>query len=158
MNNLQFRDAVREDLPFLVKTLADDPLGAQRERFETPLPAAYIAAFHTIHSDPNHRLILCEMDGDIAGFFQLSFLPNLTYIGSWRALIEGVRVTKNHRRKGIGRAMFEHAIDLCRERKCLLLQLTTDKKRPEAVAFYESLGFVASHEGMKLGVGESVGR
>lgn len=26
---------------------------------------------------------------------------------------------------------------------------TTDKARPEAIRFYESLGFVASHEGMK---------
>ncbi|MFK7847647.1 MAG: N-acetyltransferase family protein [Rhodothermales bacterium] len=152
MSDLQFRDAVLEDLPFLVQTLADDPLGAQREQFETPLPAAYTEAFQTIHSDPNHRLILCEVDGIIAGFFQLSFLPNLTYIGSWRALIEGVRVAKTHRRQGIGRAMFEHAIALCKARKCILLQLTTDKKRPEAVAFYESLGFIASHEGMKLGL------
>ena len=31
-----------------------------------------------------------------------------------------------------------------------LRQLTTDKSRPEAHRFYTQLGFVASHEGMKL--------
>ena len=33
---------------------------------------------------------------------------------------------------------------------CQLLQLTTDKGRPDAHRFYEKLGFVASHEGYKL--------
>jgi GNAT superfamily N-acetyltransferase len=46
--------------------------------------------------------------------------------------------------------MFEWAIAECRARGCGLVQLTTDKQRPEARRFYESLGFVASHEGMKL--------
>ena len=31
-----------------------------------------------------------------------------------------------------------------------MLQLTTDRQRADARRFYESLGFVASHEGMKL--------
>ena len=34
-----------------------------------------------------------------------------------------------------------------------MAQLTTDKARPDARRFYESLGFVASHEGMKLRLG-----
>jgi GNAT superfamily N-acetyltransferase len=37
-----------------------------------------------------------------------------------------------------------------RERGCHLVQLTTDKARPDARRFYEGLGFVASHEGMKI--------
>jgi hypothetical protein len=31
-----------------------------------------------------------------------------------------------------------------------MVQLTTDRARPDARRFYESLGFVASHDGMKL--------
>ncbi len=150
MSELTFREATRADLEMIVGLLADDPLGAMRERFEDPLPRAYEEAFSAIDSDPNHRLIVCESKGDLAGIFQLSFLPNLTYIGRWRAQVEGVRVAGSHRRKGIGRAMMEYAITESRARGCYLLQLTTDKKRPEAVTFYESLGFVASHEGMKM--------
>ncbi|MEM8484237.1 MAG: GNAT family N-acetyltransferase [Bacteroidota bacterium] len=148
-----FREASRRDLETLVKLLAADPLGATREQYELPIPLAYVLAFDTIDADPNHLLIICEFEGVLAGFFQLSFLPNLSYMGGWRAQIEGVRVAESHRRKGIGRLMFEHAIALSREKGCHLLQLTTDKKRPDALAFYTSLGFVASHEGMKLKLG-----
>jgi ribosomal protein S18 acetylase RimI-like enzyme len=61
-----------------------------------------------------------------------------------------VRVDGKARSAGMGRAMVEHAIERARERGCHIVQLTTDKSRPEAKRFYESLGFVASHEGMKL--------
>jgi GNAT superfamily N-acetyltransferase len=46
--------------------------------------------------------------------------------------------------------MVTWAIDESRRRGCRLMQLTTDKQRPDAHRFYERLGFVASHEGMKL--------
>lgn len=155
MSAPRFRDATRADLAQLIAMLAHDPLGATRERLETPLPAAYLDAFEAIDSDPNHRLIVCEMEGALAGVLQLSYLPNLTYVGRWRAQIEGVRVAAAHRGKGLGRAMLAYAIEQARIRGCYLVQLTTDKKRPRAAAFYESLGFVASHEGMKMRIGES---
>ena len=37
-----------------------------------------------------------------------------------------------------------------RTRGCRMVQLTTDRSRREARQFYEGLGFVASHHGMKL--------
>ena len=146
---ITFRIARREDVPRLVEMLANDPLGAKRERFEDPLPNAYFAAFEAIDKDPNHELIVAETDGEIAGFLQISFLPYLTYQGGWRALIEGVRVSKNLRGAGVGRALVEHAVKRAIERQCHLVQLTTDKQRPDALAFYKKLGFEATHEGMK---------
>ncbi len=68
----------------------------------------------------------------------------------WRGQIESVRTAKSVRGGELGRRMFEWAISECRERGCGLVQLTTDKARPDAFRFYESLGFEASHEGMKL--------
>jgi ribosomal protein S18 acetylase RimI-like enzyme len=53
------------------------------------------------------------------------------------------------RSSGLGKALVEHAIERARERGCHLVQLTTDKTRPGAKRFYEALGFVATHEGMK---------
>ena len=90
------------------------------------------------------------MDGRLVGVLQLTFIPYLTYMGGWRALIEGVRVSSDARSLGIGRQLIEWAIDRARERNCHLVQLTTDKSRPDALRFYEKLGFKASHEGMKL--------
>jgi hypothetical protein len=41
----KFRLATIEDLPAIVRMLADDFLGRQRERDENPLPESYISAF-----------------------------------------------------------------------------------------------------------------
>ena len=70
--------------------------------------------------------------------------------GALRAQIESVRVSSMRRGQGLGRFLFEWAIEEARRRNCVLVQLTTDKARADAHRFYESLGFVASHEGMKL--------
>ena len=145
-----FRRAERTDVPRLVQLLADDPLGARRERYELPLLPAYLAAFDAIDADPNQELIAACRGGAVVGVLQITFIPYLTYQGRWRALLEGVRIDASVRSAGIGRAMMEHAIDRARTRGCHMVQLTTDKARPDAKRFYESLGFVASHEGMKL--------
>jgi GNAT superfamily N-acetyltransferase len=86
----------------------------------------------------------------VVGVLQLTLLPYLTYQGSWRALIEGVRVASDRRSEGIGRRLIEWAIDRARDHGCRIVQLTSDKSRHEAIRFYEQLGFVASHEGLKL--------
>lgn len=145
---MQFREAVPDDLPTLVAMLADDPLGSQRE--DPTNVAAYERAFRAISSDPNHHLLLACDGSKILGFLQLSFLPGLTYQGGWRAQVEGVRVLGIERSRGIGRALGEHALQLARQKGCHLVQLTTDQARPEALKFYEKLGFRATHLGLKL--------
>lgn len=148
---LRFREATREDLPAIVGLLADDPLGAARETVAAPLPASYQAAFDAIDRDPLHELVVAQAaDGAVVGVLQLSFIPGLSHRGAWRALIEGVRVAAALRSSGVGRAMFRWAIERARARGCRMVQLTSDKARPDAIRFYESLGFTASHEGMKL--------
>ncbi|WP_338875776.1 GNAT family N-acetyltransferase [Spirosoma sp. SC4-14] len=147
---LTFRLATANDLVEIVQMLADDPLGSMREKLELPLPEAYIKAFERIIKDSNQELTLAELNGKPVGTFQLTFIQYLTHQGGLRAQIEAVRVHSTHRGKGIGTAMFTYAIERAREQGCYMLQLTTDKQRPKAVHFYESLGFVATHEGMKL--------
>ncbi len=87
---------------------------------------------------------------EIVATFQLTFIPYLTYQGGLRAQIEAVRVKAVYRGQGLGTAIFQYAIGRAKAKGAHLLQLTTDKKRVEAKKFYEALGFVASHEGMKL--------
>ena len=147
----RFRLATAADLPSIVRLLADDALGAQRERLEDPLPAAYLAAFEAIARDANNEVVVAEDEqGAAVAVLQLTFTPHLTHQGGWRATIEGVRVDARLRGSGVVRRLMAWAIDRARVRGCHLVQLTTDKQRPEARRFYESLGFVASHEGMKL--------
>jgi len=147
------RIARREDLPAIVRLLADDKLGHSRETYSEPLSDAYTDAFAAIDRDPDNALIVAEDAGAIIGVLQLTFIPHLTYTGGIRAQIEGVRVDGSYRGQGIGRILFEWAIARARARGCHLVQLTADKQRPDAHRFYESLGFKASHEGMKLHLG-----
>ena len=147
--SVRIRPATREDVPAIVRMLADDPLGATRERYEDPLPAEYWSAWEAIERDPNQLLIVAEVEGEAAGVLQLTLIPGLTRLGSWRALVEGVRIDRARRGAGLGEIMFRWAIEEATRRGCRLIQLTTDKQRPDAHRFYERLGFVASHEGMK---------
>ena len=148
---MKFRKAIQEDIPFIVQMLADDELGAKRENFQIPLPKSYLDAFAHIIADKNQELMVVENDsGEVIGTFQLSFITYLTYQGGTRAQIEAVRIRKDQRGKGLGKRMFKWSIERAKERKAHVLQLTTDKKRPKAISFYEDLGFRATHEGMKL--------
>ncbi|WP_261290708.1 GNAT family N-acetyltransferase, partial [Bordetella pertussis] len=115
-----------------------------------PPQPAYLAAFGAIDRDPNQLLAVVERAGQIIGCLQLSFIPGLSRRGLWRGQIESVRVAASERGAGTGRALFEWAIAQCRDKGCGLVQLTTDKQRADARRFYESLGFKATHEGMKL--------
>ena len=147
---LVFRDAVEADLPMIIGMLADDTLGKNREIAAMPPADCYCLAFDAIAADPNNRLVLCEKQGEIAGCLQLTFIPGLSRKGMWRAQIESVRTSRTYRGQGIGRLMFEYAIDQARQKNCGLVQLTTDKTRSDAHRFYAALGFTASHDGMKL--------
>jgi len=148
--DLKFKLAESSNLESIVRLLADDPLGEKREEFKTPLSNAYLTAFDNILNDRNQELMIVTLGDEVIGTFQLSFIQYLTYQGGIRAQLEGVRVSENHRDKGIGAEILEFCIARSKQKKAHLLQLTTDKERPEAIRFYESFGFVASHEGMKL--------
>lgn len=148
---MKFRKAREEDLSTIVEMISNDDLGKKREKFQIPLPSSYLKAFERINSDENQDLIIVENDSaEVIGTLQLTFIQYLTYQGGLRAQIEAVRIRKDQRGLGIGKEMFQWAISQAKERGAHLLQLTTDKKRPEAIKFYEDLGFQQSHEGMKM--------
>jgi len=160
------RRAAEPDVPAIVRLLAADQLGATRDGVNAPEDlAAYQRAFRAIDADPAHLLVVgdavlqtpecatapqTQAQSHVVATMQLSFLPGLARRGALRAQIEAVRVRDDFRGSGLGSAMFAWAIDEARRRGCALVQLTTDKSRASAHRFYERLGFVASHEGMKL--------
>jgi GNAT superfamily N-acetyltransferase len=150
-SSIVLRRARADDLPAIVDLIAADQLGAARDGIRTPADlAAYQEAFRAIDADPAQILMVAEARHDIVATMQLSFIPGLSRRGAWRAQLEAVRVHQAYRDRGLGAAIFAWAIDEARQRGCALVQLTTDKSRTSAHRFYERLGFVASHEGMKL--------
>ena len=178
--NLNFRKALIDDLPAIVRMLADDFLGAQRERFEDPLPESYFKAFHEIESDPNNELIVAVLSEppavaggltqsidtsnpqkeaeatrtlahqSVVGTMQLIFTPSISFQGGKRCTVESVRVDTAYRGNGIGRRMMLWAIERAKEKNCISMQLTTNNDRPDAHRFYAELEFSTTHVGMKL--------
>ena len=115
------------------------------------MPKRYYDAFQNILQDKNQELIILEnFNKDIIGTLQLTFIPYLTYQGGLRSQIEAVRVHKKFRGKGFGKKILKWAIKRSIDKRAHLVQLTTDKQRPDAIEFYRTLGFKDSHAGMKL--------
>ena len=148
---MKFRAATRDDLQAVVALLADDILGAKRECLDDPLPRPYTDAFEAIERQPGNQILVAVDESDnVIGCLQLTLTPGLARLGMTRATIEGVRIARSYRKTGLGEQMFRFAIDEARKAGCGLVQLTTDRARPDAHRFYEKLGFEPSHIGMKL--------
>ncbi|WP_431771986.1 N-acetyltransferase family protein [Streptomyces cucumeris] len=148
MSDFEIRRATADDIPDIVAMLADDPLGAQRESADDPVP--YRAAFDRLDRDPNQRLVVAVRDGRTVGTLQLTVIPGLSRRGATRSLVEGVRIHRDERGSGLGTRLIEWAVAESRREGCVLVQLTSDATRIDAHRFYERLGFEASHIGFKL--------
>lgn len=148
--SVSIRPARREDVAAIVAMLADDHLGRGRERVETPLPAAYYAAFERVERDPNLTLVVAESEGRVVGCLQLAVLAGISSQGGVRGLLEDVRVAADCRSRGIGEQLVQWAIAEAKARGCNLVELLTHASRVDAQRFYERLGFALSHAGMTV--------
>jgi GNAT superfamily N-acetyltransferase len=127
--------------------LADDVLGQTRE---TPGDPAYAHAFAEMERDPNQLPLVLEDEGEVVGYLQLTFIPGLSLKGMLRGQIESVRIASSRRGQRLGQVLLQWAIGECRRRGCGMVQLAMNKSREDTLRFYKSLGFVASHDGLKL--------
>ena len=150
MTAITLRRTRRADVPAIVAMLADDHLGAARERLEEPLPQAYYDAFARVDGDPLFRLVVAEQGSRVVGSLQLCMLPGLSSQGSSRGLIEDVRVASDRRSRGIGEQLVQWAVAEARSNGCKLVELLTHHTRVDAQRFYERLGFARSHVGMTI--------
>jgi ribosomal protein S18 acetylase RimI-like enzyme len=146
---LILRDARREDIPAIVRLLADDDLGRTRESGVGVDDPTYQTAFDAIDRDPQNRLIVADLDRQVVGCMQVTAIPHMTFAGGTRLQIEGVRVDDGFRSRDIGGAMMRWAVNYGREIGCHVVQLTTNKTRADAQRFYEKAGFTPSHIGYK---------
>lgn len=148
-HGIRLARAASAQVPDFVALLADDPRGGGRERSADD--PAYGLAFEGIDADPHQLLVVAVNSAEaVVATLQLTLLPGLSRGGLLRAQIEAVRVARGQRGSGLGTTMLQWVIGYAREQGAGLVQLTSDKTRADAVRFYEQLGFVASHEGLKL--------
>lgn len=149
-NPLTHRKATLSDLEAIISLLLEDELGRKRELLDDQALHLYREAFQAIDRDPNHYLMVVEQNTEIVGTCHLTLIPSLAFQGATRMIIEEVRVKASKRSQGIGEWMMKAACVWGQERGAKIMQLTSNKQRKRVHAFYERLGFTASHEGMKL--------
>lgn len=143
----RIRRARGDDLASIVALLLDDELGKVRETLDL---IKYQQAFSRIICDPQNIIMVVEGDGVIAGTLQFTIIDNLTFSGSRRALLEGVRISSKLRGRGIGSKFIRKVIEIAKEANCKMIQLTTNNQRGKTLDFYRSLGFEDTHTGFKL--------
>ncbi|MEO8540615.1 MAG: GNAT family N-acetyltransferase [bacterium] len=145
------RRASENDLPRIVELIhlgAVDGRGDEEQG--PPLPEAYYQAFRSFEHFPEAKVMVAELDGEVVGTFQFHLLPSLSNRAKPAAEVESVHVAEAFRGQRIGEAMIQWAIEEARRLGCKRVQLTSNKSRLDAHRFYERLGFVKSHEGIKL--------
>ena len=149
------RPARAEDLEAVVGLLREDVI---REVDESREPASsYRAAFEEIRADAHQELLVGEVDGEVVATAQVTWVRHLTYVGGLMCQLESVRVRSDRRGQGLGRQLVEHVVAEARARGAARVELTTNAQRERAQEFYSSLGFTASHVGMKLYLGPATG-
>ena len=131
------REAVTADIPAILSLYAEPDMDDGKIMgFE-----AAREIFRKFSSYPNYRLFVASVRDRVVGTYALIILDNLAHMGAPSALVEDVVVESKWRRKGVGRAMINHAISLCREANCYKLALSSNLIREPAHRFYEALGF-----------------
>jgi GNAT superfamily N-acetyltransferase len=138
--NLSVRLATVEDLPEVLRLYRES--GLDREPGVTLADAEQW--FQRMQQYPDYTLwiaTLKELDDRPVGTFALLIMDNLVHHGSPSGIVEGVAVDPEFQGKGIGRQMMQVAMAQCQAAGCYKLSLSTNLRRKDAHAFYESLGF-----------------
>lgn len=141
--SLHIRRTVSDDLPAVLALYRhlhqqDDPLDDQIGR----------QVWQRILSDPDHHLLIGELEGEPVASCVLLIIPNLTRGGRAYGLIENVVTHADYRGRGIGKAMMRQAMALAWRQGCYKVMLLTGRRDEPTLRFYESAGFLA---GVKTG-------
>jgi len=137
MAELEIRDATDDDLPGILRVLADSGIDGGKS-FTVEEAREHYAR---IKSWPNFRLLAVLSDGEVVGTYSLVIMDKLGKRGTPAGVVEDVAVSPSRQGQGIGRAMMAHALEECRKAGCYKLALSSNVKRKSAHEFYESLDF-----------------
>jgi GNAT superfamily N-acetyltransferase len=131
------RAATRADISEVLRLYAQPDLDDGRV---LSLPEAE-RCFERISTYPDYKIHVALCEDRIVGTFALLIMDNLAHMGARSAIVEDVAVDPEWQGRGIGKQMIKYALQLCSDRGCYKLTLSSNLKRAKAHAFYESLGF-----------------
>jgi GNAT superfamily N-acetyltransferase len=137
MTQVQIRDASEEDLPAVLRILAESGIDGG-ESFTLEEAREHLAR---IRQRTGFRLLVATVAGEVVGTYALLIMEKLGKRGTPAGVVEDVAVSPSRQGQGIGRAMMEHAREECRRAGCYKLALSSNLRRTDAHRFYDSLGF-----------------
>lgn len=94
---------------------------------------------HGWGAQPKFEAWLGEIEGEAVAYMVL-FETYSTFLGRPTLYVEDIFVLPQYRKRGVGRALFEHAMKLARERGCGRMEWCCLDWNTPAQRFYESLG------------------
>ena len=109
-----------------------------------PFGSAELApALAELLSDPAHHVLVAEDDGEVVGFVNANFRPQLHHLAPVGTIDELV-VDEARRGRRIGERLVEAVLDEGRRRSADSVEVTTHERRERARAFYRRCGFEAT--------------
>lgn len=103
-------------------------------------------AFEQILREPGLKLFVLEEDGRIQATCYLNIIPNITRSARPYAIVENVVTDREVRRRGYGRRIMAHALEVAWTAGCYMVMLQTGSKRESTHAFYKACGFSGSEK------------
>ncbi|POG25293.1 GNAT family N-acetyltransferase [Aeromonas bestiarum] len=104
------------------------------------------AALAALLAQSHVRLIVAEVEGQLAATCQLGVIPTLTNGGRPFGIIEHVITAARFRRQGLSHRLLERTLALAWELDCYKVMLLSGEGREAAHRLYEGLGFKAGIE------------
>jgi GNAT superfamily N-acetyltransferase len=144
---LTIREARPDDIPRILELyqqLAMNPTELESLQVH---PEHGEKAFREMAEMDNYHLLVAETDGEVVGTTVLVILPGLAHGISHWGVVEYMVVNEDHRSRGIGQALLDHAAELAEAAGCYKIMLGSNKKRHDAHRFYRRAGYEATHEG-----------
>lgn len=99
------------------------------------------AVFQHMTKSDGYELLCAEKDGRIAGFASLAILRNFWQEGLIMYITTMI-VDREHRGRGIGKALLARITEIAKEKGCAKIELESAFHRADAHEFYEKAGFV----------------
>jgi GNAT superfamily N-acetyltransferase len=104
-------------------------------------PSVAREALRRLLAEPGVRLLVAEVEGQLAATCQLGVIPTLTNGGKPFAIIEHVITAAAFRRQGLSQQVIARALAIAWEMECYKVMLLSGEGREEAHRLYEKLGF-----------------
>jgi putative acetyltransferase len=142
MSSVRIREAEPTDaagLVALAREVSREPEGWLLSSEEWRSPAAERRYLRAVRRSPHAAVFVAEVPEGLVGRLSVARDP---HPASFHVADLGLMVAASHRRRGIGRALLQRAVDWARGNAVAKLELHVFPDNEPALALYESFGFV----------------